>query len=92
MRRTNNCAHGMTTLTALQDELTQVQAAVTAAYGGAEYEVQDGNTKRRLKRQDLSVLLKRKAELETAIARLDPDAAGRGPSFAMPVDTPRGHC
>lgn len=90
MRRTINCKHGMTLLTDLQDELTQVKAAVTAAYTGAEYEIQDGQTRRRLKRQDLSVLLKRKAELETSIARLDPEAGGGGPTYAMPVDTPRG--
>jgi hypothetical protein len=77
----------MATLEQLQDELASVQKAVNAAYGAAEYEVQDGNTRRRLKRQDLSVLLKRKAELETSIARLDPQASGRGTSFGMPVDS-----
>lgn len=77
----------MATLQDLQTELAQVNAAVTASYGSAEYEVQDGNTRRRLKRQDLSVLLKRRAELETSIARLDPQASGRGTSFGMPVDS-----
>ena len=82
----------MPTLEELTAELQQVKDAVKAAYGGAEYEIQDGNTKRRLKRQDLSVLLKRKAELELSISRLDPEAGGRGPTYAMPVDSPRGHC
>ncbi len=81
----------MPTLEELLAELALVKAAVSAAYTGSEYEIADGQSKRRLKRQDLSVLLKRKNELETSIGRLDPAAlAGRGPSYAMPVDTPRG--
>ena len=91
MRRTTNSTHGMYQLTDLQDELAKVQAAVNAAYTGAEYEIQDGQTRRRVKRQDLSVLLKRKTELETSIARLDPEASSRGPSFAMPVDSNSCH-
>ena len=82
----------MPTLEELLAELAQVKAAVSAAYTGSEYEIADGQSKRRLKRQDLSVLLKRKNELEIAVGRLDPEAVGRGPSYAMPVDTPRGGC
>ena len=66
-------------------ELTQVSAAITAVYGGQEYEIKDGQSHRRLKRADLKVLLARKSELETEIARL----GGGGVSFGMPVDSPR---
>lgn len=76
----------MTPLEKLQAELVEVEKAVSAAYSGAEYEIQDGATKRRLKRADLTVLLKRKAELELSVGRL----SGGGPSFGMPVDSPRG--
>lgn len=62
-----------------------VESAIAAAYGSAEYTVQDGQTRRQLRRQELPVLLKRKAELELSISRL----TGGGPSYAMPVDSPR---
>lgn len=74
----------MPTLEQLQAELTQVNESVSAAYGSAEYEVQDGATRRKLRRQDLSLLLKRKAELELSISRMD--GTGRGVSFGMVVD------
>ncbi len=83
---------GMTTLAELQDELAKVKAAISAAYTGAEYDMRDGNTTRRLKRQDLTVLLRRRSELELSISRLDPDGESRGPTYAMPVDSPRGNC
>ena len=69
-----------------QAELAQVKAAIAAAYGGAEYSVQDGQTRRQLRRQDLKVLLARRAELETEISRTQ----GGGVTFGMPVDSPRG--
>lgn len=77
----------MAQLDQLQAELAQVRSAISAAYTGSEMEIADGQTKRRIKRQDLAVLLRRQSELETSIARLDPTAGGRGPSYAMPVDS-----
>lgn len=74
----------MATLEELQAELQTVNKAVAAAYGGQEMDIQDGDTRRRWRRQDLSVLLRRKAELEASIGRLD---GTRGPGFAMPVDS-----
>lgn len=67
----------------LQAELDRVTAAINAAYTGAEYEVQDGETRRKLKRQPLPLLLQRKAELELAISRLD-GTGSRGVSHGMP--------
>ena len=66
-------------------ELAQVSAAITAVYGGQEYEIKDGQSTRRLKRADLKVLLARRSELETEISRL----GGGGVSFGVPVDSPR---
>jgi hypothetical protein len=73
----------MATLEELQAELSAVNAAVNAAYGSAEYEVQDGATRRKLRRQDLSVLLARKSALEMSISRLD----GGGVGYGMAVDS-----
>lgn len=72
------------TLAELEAELAQVSAAVSAAYTGAEYEIHDGQAKRRLKRQSLDVLLRRKAELELCISRMN--GTGRGISHGLPVD------
>lgn len=68
------------TLESLQAELARVEQALNAAYTGAEYEVQDGEMRRRLKRQSLDVLIRRKSELELAIAR----AGGSSVSHGMP--------
>lgn len=76
----------MATLAELQTELVAVNKAVTAAYGGAEYEIQSGGTRRRLKRQDLTMLLARKRELELSIERLG-GGGNRGPSIGVVVDT-----
>lgn len=76
----------MATLEELQAELAQLKTAISAAYTGAEYEISDGQTKRRLKRADLKLLLARKAELDTAVERL----GGGRVTFGMPVDSPRG--
>ncbi len=62
----------MTAIEKLETELALVEAAITAAYSGAEYEVESGKSRRRLKRQSLDSLLKRKAQLELSISRLDP--------------------
>lgn len=78
-------------LESLQAELVTVNKAVTAAYSGAEYEIASGTSRRKLKRQDLSVLLARKRQLETAIARLD-GSATRGPSVGVVVDTAAPNC
>lgn len=78
----------MPTIQEMQAELAEVSKAISAVYGSQEYEIQDGATKRRLKRADLSVLLKRKAELELSIARME----GGGVSYGMPVDSPRNIC
>lgn len=67
-------------------ELAQVKAAIAAAYSGAEYTIQDGQTRRHVRRQDLKTLLARRSELETEITRTQ----GGGVSFGMPVDSPRG--
>lgn len=61
----------MPTLDELKTELTQVNAAYQAALNGEEYEILSGGTRRRLKRQSLDSLLKRKAELELSIARME---------------------
>lgn len=72
----------MRTLEELQAELTQVRAAISAAYSGQEYEIQTGGIQRRLKRQSLDALIKREQELERIIER----ASGRSAvSFGMPV-------
>jgi hypothetical protein len=84
-----NCNDPQAALEKLRAELAQVEAAISASYSHAEYEIQDGDTRRKLKRQNLSVLLKRKADLELSIGRLDPCSSQRGPSYAMPVDSPR---
>jgi hypothetical protein len=73
-----------TTLEQLQTELAQVSAAISASYGSAEYEIRDGATTRRLKRQDLNVLLARQSQLKLSIDRLS--GTGRAPSFGMVVD------
>jgi hypothetical protein len=73
-------------LASLQTELAAVTKAVNAAYSGAEYEIVSGGTKRRLKRQELPVLLARKNELELAISRLEGSGA-RGPSVGVVIDT-----
>lgn len=75
-----------TQLESLQTELETVTRAVNAAYSGSEYEITSGGTRRRLKRQDLPVLLARKAELELSIARLDANGS-RGASFGVVVDS-----
>ena len=67
-----------TQLETLQAELETVQRAVNAAYSGEEYEISSGGSRRRLKRQSLSVLLARKSELELSISRLSPPADGSG--------------
>ena len=77
----------MSQLEQLQAELAQVRSAISAALTGSEMEIQDGQTKRRIKRQDLQVLLRRQSELELGISRLDPTAGSRGPSYAMAVDS-----
>lgn len=73
-------------LASLQTELATVTKAVNAAYSGAEFEISSGQTRRRLRRQDLSVLLKRKTELELAISRLD-GSGSRGTSLGVVVDS-----
>lgn len=70
---------------ALQAELVVVRAAVIKAYSGSEYEIASGNSRRRLKRQDIGVLTKRQAELELAIGRLT-GCGTRGISHGVVVD------
>lgn len=72
----------MATIEELQAELAQVSAAINAAYSGQEYEIESGGSRRRLKRQPLAVLTKRKSELEASIARLNGTG---GVSYGMPV-------
>lgn len=73
----------MASLPKLEAELAQVEAAIAAAYSGAEYDIQTGTTRRRLKRQSLDILLRRKGELELAIERLSGNGA-RGVRHGMP--------
>jgi len=73
-------------LASLQAELETVKKAVTAAYSGAEFEISSGSTRRRLRRQELPVLLARQRELEMSISRLTGEGA-RGPSLGVVVDT-----
>jgi hypothetical protein len=75
-----------TQLEELQAELATVTKAVNAAYSGAEFEISSGSTRRRLRRQELPVLLKRKSELELAISRLG-GSGSRGPSLGVVIDT-----
>ena len=75
-----------TPLETLTAELEAVTKAVNAAYSGAEYEIVSGGTRRRLKRQDLSLLLRRKAELELSITRLGGTTSG-GISYGVVVDS-----
>ena len=72
------------TLAELEAELAKVNASVSAAYTGAEYEIHDGQVSRKLKRQSLDLLLRRKAELELCISRTN--GTGRGVSHGLPVD------
>lgn len=67
-------------LEALETELALVKAAILAAYTGQEYEIESGNSRRKLKRQSLEDLAKRQADLELAIARLD---GSRGVSHGL---------
>lgn len=60
----------MATLEELQAELTKVNAAIDAAYTGSSYEIESGTSRRKLTRQSLDLLLRRKAELDLAINRL----------------------
>jgi hypothetical protein len=76
-----------TPLETLTAELEAVTKAVNAAYSGAEYEIVSGGTRRRLKRQDLSLLLRRKAELELSIGRLGGTVSGGGISYGVVVDS-----
>jgi len=74
----------MTQIEKLQAELAQVEAAISAAYSGAEYSIDSGNSRRSLKRQSLDVLLRRKGEIELTISRLDGTGA-RGVRHGVPV-------
>lgn len=68
----------MPTLEDLLAELAKVNAAYDAALGGAEYEIESGDSRRKLKRQSLDALLRRKAELERSIARLSGNGVSHG--------------
>jgi hypothetical protein len=68
----------MPTLEELQAELTKVNAAYEAALGGSEYEIESGDSRRKLKRQSLTALVNRKAELERSIARLSGNGVSHG--------------
>lgn len=59
----------MATIEELQAELAQVSAAISAAYSGQSYEIDSGQSRRKLVRQSLDVLLKRKSQLEASIER-----------------------
>lgn len=68
----------MPTLEDLQSELDKVNAAYEAALSGAEYEIESGDSRRKLKRQSLDSLLRRKAELERSIDRLSGNGVSHG--------------
>lgn len=68
----------MPTLDDLQAELAKVNAAYEAALGGAEYEIESGDSRRRLKRQSLDSLVRRKKDLELSIARLSGGGVSHG--------------
>ena len=76
-----------TQLETLTAELESVTKAVNAAYSGSEYEIVSGGTRRRLKRQDLSLLLRRKSELELSITRLGGTISGGGIRHGIVVDS-----
>jgi hypothetical protein len=73
----------MATIAELQAELAEVKTAISAAYGNAEYDIESGNSRRRMKRQSLTVLLSRRSQLELSISRLE-GAGGRGVMHAVP--------
>ena len=86
MAQTGQCFTRMPTqLETLQAELETVTRAVNKAYSGAEYEISSGGTRRRLRRQELTVLLNRKTELELSISRLT-GSGSRGVSHGVVVD------
>lgn len=68
----------MANLEDLRAELVKVTEAYNAALSGAEYEIESGGTRRRLKRQSLTALAARKAELEQSIARLSGGGVNHG--------------
>lgn len=74
----------MTETEKLTAELAQVESAISAAYTGSEYEISAGKSGRRLKRQSLDVLLRRKSEIELSLARLGGIGA-RGVRHGVPV-------
>jgi hypothetical protein len=73
----------MTELQRLETELEQVRASISAAYTSHEYEIESGQSRRRLKRQSLDALLRREAQLVTSIGRLTGDGA-RGIRHGVP--------
>ena len=73
----------MTELERLQAELVQVRSAITAAYSGSEYEIESGQSRRRLKRQSLDALLKRESQLLISIGRID-GTGSRGIRHGVP--------
>lgn len=68
----------MTEIERLQAELVQVQQAISASYGAAEYTINSGGTQRSLKRQNITALTKREQELQRQISRLQAVEAGTG--------------
>lgn len=73
----------MTELIRLEAELEQVRAAISASYASSEYEIESGQSRRKLKRQSLDALLKREAQLLTSISRLGGDST-RGIRHGVP--------
>lgn len=57
------------TIEQLEARLASVRAAIDQALSGKSYQIKDGETDRRLERQDLSALRKMESDLEMQISR-----------------------
>lgn len=73
----------MTELERLQEELETVRTAISAAYGSSEYEIESGQSRRKLKRQSIDALLRRESQLLISIGRLTGEGS-RGIRYGMP--------
>lgn len=66
------------TIADIEAELVKVRKAIEATYGGAEFEIESGGARRRLKRTDLTKLTDREASLVRELSRMSADGAAGG--------------
>ena len=74
----------MTELERLQEELETVRAAISASYSSSEYEIESGQSRRKLKRQSIEALIKRESQLLISIGRLTGEGS-RGVRHGVPI-------